>query len=196
MKKIQRLTCCVLLTAALLTGCASPYGKTSRLMQSASAPVAPPPAGKSLVCIHRPRSGQGYALYTGIWDGTKLIADLGNGHSVAYVCEPGKHYFINRSAEVVGVVEADLLPDKTYDLCTHIAGAFVASFKLKPLKPGDKDYQQLPKLLTTQIWVAPAPVAIEDYQSRKGKEVEQIIQDFVSGDKNDRLQHLSAEDHR
>jgi hypothetical protein len=44
--------------------------------------------------------------------------------------------------------------------------------------------------------VAPAPVAIEDYQSRKGKEVEQIIQDFVSGDKNDRLQHLSAEDHR
>jgi hypothetical protein len=196
MNKIQHLTCCVLLIALLLTGCASPYGKTSRLMQPAFAPAMLPPPGKTLVCIHRPRATQGYVLYTGIWDSTKLIADLGNGHSVAYVCEPGKHYFINRSAEVVGVVEADLLPDKTYDLCTHIAGAFVASFKLKPLKPGDKEYQKLPKLLATQMWVTPEPGAAGDYQSRKGKEVEHILQDFSSGDKNDRLQHLSAEDHR
>ena len=43
---------------------------------------------------------------------------------------PGKHYFINCSAEVVGVVEAQLLPGRTYDLQVRTAGAFIASFNL------------------------------------------------------------------
>lgn len=96
------------------------------------------------------------------------------------------------------MVEADLLPDKTYDLWINTAGAFIASFKIEPLKPGDKEYSKLSTWLQTQTWVAPATGSdkFEFEQSKRAKDVEHIIQDFVYGDKKDRLQHLAPEDHR
>src|SRR5215831_11366182 len=100
----------LLIVPLALAGCTSPYGNPSMLMLPTTAPSAAVPADKSMVRIHRPRAFQGCALYTGVWDSGHFIADLGNGHSVAYVCDPGTRYFINRSVERVGVVEAGLLP--------------------------------------------------------------------------------------
>ena len=106
--------CSLVLAGVLFSGCA-PMSKTSKYMAASLCAPASPPAGKALVCIHRPKAFWGNKLYTKIWDDTKFIADLGNGHSVAYVCEPGKHYFMNTSAQAEACVEAQLLPDKTYE---------------------------------------------------------------------------------
>jgi hypothetical protein len=177
-----------------LAGCASPLSQPSELMQRAT-PVATPPAGKSLVLIHRPRAMQGYKLYTTVWDSTNLIADLGNGHSVAYVCDPGTHYFINRSVERVGVVEAQVLPNQSYHLRLDTAGAFIASFQLEPVKRGDDGtWKKIPEWTNEHIWVTRGPAAA-NYERRELREVELIIQDFVHGQKKDRLRHLGPDDH-
>lgn len=157
--------------------------------------MATPPAGKSLVLIHRPRAAQGYGLYTGVWDSTSFLADLGNGHSFAYVCEPGKHYFINRSVERVGVVESELLPNQTYDLRLITAGTFIASFQIEPMKRDDKLRAKLPKWENEHLWVARGTQAVDHEQLRKS-EIELILHDFVSGEKQDRLRHLGPHDHR
>ncbi len=163
-------------------------------MAKASARIDAPSSGKALVLIHRPRNSQGYKLYTGVWDSTTLIADLGNGHSVAYECNPGTHYFINRSVERVGVVEAKLLPDRTYALWINIAGALIASFQIEPLKPGGKNWDQAPKWAAENVWVARAPAA-EAHESLRRPEIELIMKDFISGEKKDRLRHLGPDDH-
>jgi hypothetical protein len=199
-QKIVYLLCLASLLAivAVTSGCSSPVSKPSRFMtlSKASAPSSPP-AGKSLVVIHRPKARQGYPLYTGIWDSKKMIADLGNGHSVAYVCNPGKHHFINRSVEVTGVIEADLAPDKAYDLWVRTAGAFIASFKIEPLKPSSKDYKKISqKWEKGELWVEPIQSEVETEMALKSKALDQIIQDFVYGDKKSRVQTLSAGDHR
>lgn len=164
-------------------------------MQASALTSEIPPAGKTLVCIHRPRARQGYGLYTGVWDSKSLIADLGNGHSVAYVCEPGKHYFISRSVELVAVVEADLLPDSTYDLWVDTAGAFIASFKLKPVTHDSKERSEVATWEKENHWVTPGSSAA-GYEQSKSQEIELILHDFVDGEKKERLQHLSADDHR
>jgi len=164
-------------------------------MQKSATTLTTPPAGKSLVLIHRPRALQGWKLYTGVWDSTNFLADLGNGHSFAYACEPGQHYFINRSVERVGVVETQLLPDKTYDLRLDTAGAFIASFQLEPVKRGHKSWEKTAAWSKENLWVARAPNAAEHEQLRRA-EVELIIKDFVFGEKRDRLRQLGPEDHR
>jgi hypothetical protein len=164
------------------------------MQESTLADQAPPP-GKSLVCIHRPRARQGYGLYTGVWDSKNLIADLGNGHSVAYVCDPGKHYFINRSVELVAVVEAELLRDNTYDLWLDTAGAWIASFKLKPVTRGSKDRSHAAIWAKENHWVTRGPSAA-GHEHARAQEIELILHDFIEGEKKGRLQHLSADDHR
>jgi len=178
-----------------LTGCASPYSDPSRLMQASTLAPAAPPADKSLVCIHRPRARQGYGLFTGVWDSTTLVADLGNGQSVAYVCDPGKHYFLNRSVELVAVVEADLLPGKTYHLRLDTAGAFIASFKLKPVTHGSPEQAMVATWDRENHWVTRGAEAAQ-YEQAKTPDVAIILHDFVGGEKKGRLQHLAADDCR
>ena len=178
-----------------LTGCASPYADPSRLMEAANLAPAAPPAGKSLVCIHRPRARQGYNLYTGVWDSTSFVADLGNGQSVAYVCDPGKHYFLNRSVELVAVVEADLQPGKTYDLWLDTAGAFIASFKLKPVTHCSPEQAKVATWTTENHWVERGTESVA-YEQLRTPEVDTILHDFVGGPKQYRLQHLAADDCR
>ncbi len=182
-------------STVLATGCVGSISKTSKWMQTTAAPSGVPPAGKTLVCIQRPRAFQGHMFYTSIWDSKTLVADLGNGHSVAYTCEPGKHYFINRSAEVTGVVEADLLPGQTYDLWLDTAGAFIASFQIKPVKPGSKQAALVPQWTAQLRWVTPGPGS-DKYEKSEDADINKILQDFVYGRKHDRVLHLSAEDHR
>ena len=182
------------LSALLFSGCRGPIADPSPLMQRVAAPAGPPPAEKSQVHIHRPRAGQGYGLYTGVWDSNKFIADLGNGHSVAYVCEPGTHYFINRSVERVGVVETQMLPGQTYALWIDTAGAFIASFQLEPLKRGSKQWDEAASWAKENLWVTRAPAA-DVHEQQRQKEIEIIMNDFVRGDKKDRLRHLGADEH-
>jgi len=183
------------LATVLFTGCAGPIAHCSHIMQKAPAAVTKPPSDKALVLIHRPRAYQGYALYTGVWDSKQFIADLGNGHSVAYECEPGTHYFINRSVERVGVIEAKLLPAQTYDLRLETAGAFIASFQIEPIKHDDRESKEVPKWEKENLWVTRAPAAAAHEQERQ-KEIELIINDFVSGEKKNRVRHLGPDDHR
>ena len=185
----------VALGTLLLAGCAGPITRPSPIMQKSVAALEAPPAGKSLVVIHRPRAQQGYGLYTGVWDSTNFLADLGNGHSFAYACEPGKHYFINRSVERVGVIEAELLPEKTYDLRVDTAGTFIASFQLEPIKRGDKSRDKIARWSKENLWVTRGPTAGAHEQLRR-KEIELIMKDFISGEKKDRLRKLGADDHR
>jgi hypothetical protein len=185
----------VALGTLFLAGCAGPITRPSPIMQKAASVVDAPPAGKSLVLIHRPRAGQGYKLYTGVWDSTNFLADLGNGHSFTYACEPGRHYFINRSIERVGVVEAELLPEKIYDLRLDTAGAFLASFQLEPIKRSDKTREKIAGWSKENLRVTRGPTA-ENHERLRRKEIELILQDFVFGAKKDRLRKLGPDDHR
>jgi hypothetical protein len=176
----------------LTTGCTSPLSPPSALVMRSS-PITAPPPGKSLIQIHRPRAGQGYKLYTGVYDSRSMVADLGNGHSVAYVCEPGTHYIINRSVERVGVVEARVSSDKTYHLWIDTAGAFIASFQIEPIQKKNPLAKKIPAWSADHIWVVRGPGAARHEESAR-PEIELILRDFVGGQKADRLRHLSPDD--
>lgn len=183
--------CSLALAAALLGGGASPETGSANLVPAA--PVAP---GKARVCIHCPKSSIYVKLPTSVWDGTNFIAELGNGHSVAYVCGPGEHYFINLSVEITGCVEADLQAGQTYDLWVDTyRGMFVSSKKIKPVHQDEKGRQLVAKWTHRDSWIDPAstPAATEP---NKQQTLQQLIQEFTSGSRHDKLQHLAADDHR
>lgn len=182
--------------AVLFSGCAGPMARTSKYMAVVSKPLTSPPPGKSLVCIQRPRAYTGYGLYTAVWDDTHFVADLGNGHSVAYVCDPGEHYFLNLSVEETGCVDAQLLPDQTYDLWIQGGyGFWVASFKLRPLHQDAKTRQRVAKWTRKNRWVEPAPAA-KAYEQANQERIHKLVEEFVSGRRHKKLQHLAADDHR
>jgi hypothetical protein len=183
------------LAAACLSGCSGPIKEPSPLMQGSSAPAGPPPADKALVLVHRPRAFQGYGLYATVWDSTNFLADLGNGNSVAYPCEPGQHYFVNRSVERVGVVDARLLAAQTYDLWLDTAGAFIASFQIEPIKAGDPQRKDVANWEKEHLWVTRGPGASR-YEQDHQKDIQLILHDFLEGDKKDRLRRLHPDDHR
>ena len=194
-----RISCWAVLSIATLAtvlsvGCA-PISKPSNVMQTVSVKTAAPPAGKSLVMINRPRAHQGYGLYTGVWDSTNFVADLGNGHTCPYVCEPGTHYFINRSIERVGVIEAQLLPGQTYAVRLDTAGAFIASFQIEPVKRGGRGWQDTAEWEKKNLWVVRGPAA-DEHERLKRSEIGLIIKDFVFGEKRNRVRHLDPDDHR
>jgi hypothetical protein len=178
----------------VLAGCAGPAHKPAGLMQGTASPPAAPPSGKALVCIHRPAAHGGRFVKTGVWDSTHLVGALGSGHSVAYVCDPGQHYFVSRSSDMVAVVEAQLLADKTYDLRVE-TGGLVPSLKIKPLKPSDPEAKKVAQWSKENLWVVPGQSAAA-YEQKKGESVEEILRDFVHGSKQNRVEHLSSEDHR
>jgi hypothetical protein len=176
--------------AALLCGCAGPTSRTSKYMSAAVTPPASPPPGKALVFIQRPKALLESKVYTAIWDSTNLIADLGNGHSVAYVCEPGQHYFMNLSADSPACVEAQLLPDQTYDLCV-----VNMPIRLKPVLKSDSMQQQIADWTSRNHWVAPGSTA-EGYEQRKQVIIRRVLDEFISGKRHGHLQYMAAEDHR
>src|SRR5665213_789465 len=92
----------------LLSTCCALAG-VSHLMQKAAAPPLLPPTGKSMIIFNRVSGGGLLKLYATLWDGTNFIADIGFNQSCSYVCDPGTRYFINKSMERSGVVQAELL---------------------------------------------------------------------------------------
>jgi hypothetical protein len=174
-------------SALLGSGCA-PMAKTSKYMAAALSAPASPPAGKTLVCIHRPRTYIGYTLYVGIWDSTNFVADLGNRHSVAYVCEPGQHYFISLFISS-SCVKVQLLPDKTYDLWMY------STLELRPVHQDEKMRQRVADWTVNDRWVTPAPTAAGYEQAKRGK-ARQSLDGFVYGERNNCLLQMAADDHR
>jgi hypothetical protein len=177
-----------------LGGCSGPAHKPAQFMQEGvAAPTAAVP-GKSLVCIHRPPAHGGRFVKTGIWDGAVFVGALGSGQSLAYVCDPGQHYLASRSFDQVSVVEAQLLSDKIYDLRVETGGV-APSLKLKPMKKTDKERREVAEWSKGNFWVSRDPSAATYEEAKRGS-TEKLIQDFVSGSKRDRLEHLASEDHR
>ncbi|MGA2242150.1 MAG: hypothetical protein ABSH11_08935 [Verrucomicrobiota bacterium] len=219
-KIISLLGCGALLLAALfLSGCASAT-RVSKYNTASSGPPSSPPTGKALVCIHRPKGFVGGKMYAPVWVDTRFIASLGNGHSVACVCEPGKHYFMSFSAEITACIEAELLADQTYDLwIDRYMGTFVNSFKIKPLHQDDKTRKLVAEWTKQNRWIEPAASAT-DYEHVKlenmgqsiwqsgglgavyasqpvsQEKILQLHQEFTSGKRQDKLQHLASDDHR
>jgi hypothetical protein len=148
-----------------------------------------------LVCIHRPKAHAAWGVKTGLWDGGVLIGNIGSGNSVAYVCDPGQHYFLNRSFDQLSAVEATLLGDQTYDFWID-PGAYIApTLKIKPVKPGTKERAKVSEWVTENRWVTRDASAAE-HERQEREAVQKLIQDFVSGPKKHQLEHLAAEDHR
>jgi hypothetical protein len=175
--------CSLVLAGVLFSGCAW-TNKTSKYMTVSSNIPTSPPAGKALVCIHRPSAVGGNSLYYfGIWVDGKFIADIGNANSVAYVCEPGKHYFLSLFPGEASCIEAQLLPDKTYDLLAER----IWTRRLQPLHQNDKTRRQVAK------WPAATAAA---YEQEKKEMAQQFLEEFISGKRHDKLQHLAADDHR
>ena len=148
-----------------------------------------PPPGKSLVYFHRPQTALKY-YYTSAGDGTNFVTDLGNGHSTAYVCEPGKHIFTSRITFQVSVTEANLLPDQIYDFAPS-----PEYLSLWPLAKESKERALIPQWMTNAVWVTRGPGAA-NYEQTRQEANNELIRDFTVGKKQSRLLQLKAEDHR
>jgi hypothetical protein len=186
----------LVLAAALFSGCAGSTARPGRNMAAISGIPGSPPAGKTLVFIHCPKTSLYVKLNTGIWDGTNFIGGLGNGYSTAYICEPGEHYFMNLSVEITACVEAQLLPDKTYDLWVDTyRGMFVTSYKLKPLQQDDKTRRRVAKWSGQNLWVEPGSSA-GAYERAKQDDIRRLLEEFISGPRHNKLQHMAPDDHR
>ena len=97
------------------------------------------------------------------------------------------------------MIEASLQPDKVYDVVIDISmGWWTANIYLTPIVAEAKrradlsDWEAKEDLLIFDA-EDPGIARIEDkYRERN----EKAIEDFVNGDKNDRLGHLEPGDHR
>jgi len=188
--------CFLWLAGFLFSGCAGSTGWSGRNMAAISGIPETPPAGKALIFIHCPKTSLYVKLDTGLWDGTNFIGGLGNGYSTAYVCEPGEHYFMNLSVEITACVEAQLLPDQTYDLWVDTyRGMFVTSYKLKPLHQDAKTRRRVAKWTQEDRWVAPGSSA-GAYEQAKQDDIRRLLEEFISGLRHEKLQHLAPDDHR
>jgi len=205
--------------AIVLTGCAGSNGKSAkptpnsspsqqveskpvplrnkpaRRMRVDPAPPTDPPPGKSLVCIHRPDSSQVRTATTGVWDSDKLVGALMRGHSLAYVCEPGHHYFFVDSAGNYGALEAQLLPDQTYDLWVDPFHGFWYPLQLKPLTKAQKEKHQVAEWTRKNLWITRDTTA-EAYELKYREQTKVLLERFVSGNWHKRLEHLAPEHHR
>jgi hypothetical protein len=177
------------------TGCAGPTSKPTKYARLDPAPIKTPPPGKCLVCIHRPKARQAQWVKTGLWDGGTLIGNIGSGNSIAYVCDPGQHYFLSRSFEQNGAVEGTLQAEQIYDLWIDPGAYFAPTPKIKPVKPGSKQRTEVPRWMTEHRWVTRDESAAE-HERQDSEAVKKLIQEFVSGRENYQLGHLAAEDHR
>jgi len=186
----------LVLSGALFSGCAGPMGHTSKYMAVMSAGPSAPPPGMAMVCIHRPRAGIGAKLYTAVWDDAKFVADLGNGHSSAYVCTPGLHHFLNLSVEETGCIEAQLLPDQIYDLRIDGGyGVWIASFKIVPVHQDAEGKKLVAEWTRKNRWVE-RPSSSAAYEQARQADISRVIEEFTTGRRHDKLQHLAPDDHR
>ena len=170
---------------------------SSLVQPVASVPDRAPP-GKALVFFHRVFRFLGQESSVTVWDGAAFLGELESGHGCFRVCEPGRHYFVSRSSGRVGVLEADLLAGKIYDITFELKSGFdTVDSCISPIVKGDERRSDVPKFLAELSYFEPKPNRyVRDYETAQRPETLNIIEDFTTGEKRERLQQLAADDHR
>jgi hypothetical protein len=161
--------------------------------------LSQPPPGKALVNFHRP-SGWGGNRALPIFDGNgKMLVDLPGEAMYQKVCDPGEHVFV-AWADHVSVVQADLAPDKIYDIVVDVSLGWVqANIFLSPM---DKNDSRRPRLAEFErrekrtVSINPASPRTVEYEAAHQQHLAEIKSDFFGGAKSDRVRHLQKDDCR
>lgn len=169
----------------LLAACKGPVTEPGDYMMEIQTCPTVAAADKALVFVHRPRAYQGHPLYLGVWLNKELLATLGNGHTTFVELDPGAHTFIGRSVEVKTVIHANLEAGKIYDLRSNAAGAWIASFRLKPIDGDDETWEDLPVWTEEHRFVALDPAQEADRQAHNlelAEMMDTILSEAAAGD--------------
>lgn len=153
-KRKSMLACVILLSTALLSGCAG----TVKNMQ----PVPPervitaPDEGKSLVVFMRP-SGIGFAIQSSVFeiidDTPSLIGIVAAKSKVASQVEPGNHLFMV-VGENADYMSAEFEANKTYyALVSPRMGVWKARFALNPVDAQELDSSKFSGWMNSCKWV-------------------------------------------
>ncbi len=176
-------------------GCSTPYMRDARPDEVITAP----PPGKALVNFHRPSDYGGHRLYHVFQKTNYLGSNLGE-QRFQYVFEPGEHVFVGYLDDsiwsTVSVIRADLQPDKVYD-CVVDAGYFTSSIALNPLKKDEKRRAKLEDWEDDEdLMVRSEESPWQQLEAKRRENNEEILQDFLHGEKQERVKLLAADDCR
>ena len=128
----------------------------------------------------------------------KMLMDLMGGCEFQQVCEPGENVFVGW-AEHVAVVKADLAPDKVYDIMVDISMGWVkGNVYLSPVAKGDPRRSKLSQFERREktVLALNRNQHVADYEAKNQARIVEIKQDFVSGQKSDRVKYLQKDDCR
>ena len=160
--------------------------------------TAPPP-GKALVNVHRPSDYGGNRLYS-IFDRTKFVGLTEGEQRFQYVCDPGEHVFVgylNSSIwATVSVIKADLAADKVYD-CVVDSGYFTSSIAVNPLPKNERRRPKIPDWEEDETaMILDGASGYAEWEADQQEKNEEILKDFLKGDKGDRVKTLAKDDCR
>jgi len=155
-----------------------------------------PPSGMALVNFLRPTGWGGGDLFE-VFEGEKLIGTTKGKTRFQVVCSPGEHVF-HAKAEKVTVVQAQLLADKIYDVVVDVAmGMWRANIKLAPITKAEPRRNEVAEWeARSSLYVLDPTQNIEAFESKRRADNQEILKDFLSGEKQDRVQKLGPDDHR
>ena len=129
----------------------------------------------------------------------KMLVDMRGASLFQCVCNPGEQVFIGW-AEHVTVIKADLAPNKIYDVMVDVAPGWVtANIFFTPLTKGDPRRADLAKFEKREKWtiaINPDSPRVAEYETQNHERIEQIKNDFLKGEKSDRVKVLAKDDCR
>jgi len=189
---------CTLTFLLGIVACGHAAKEPSPLVQPVARVPDRAPAGLALVVFHRAARGSGHRFPVTVWDGPVFLGELESGHGCFRACQPGQHYFVSRSQARVGVIEANLLPGKVYDIMFERKwGWDTVDSVVSPVSKDDKRRSDIPTMLAELSYYEPKPEDyVREYETAQRPEVLRIIEEFTKGEKRYRLQRLEADDHR
>ena len=132
-----------------------------------------------------------------VFDSHELIGNTRGKERFQYVCDPGGHTFV-AEAQKVTVIQADLLPDQVYDIVVDIGmGWWRANITLEAITRDHERRHLVPEWeanTTLMVFVDDAEAA--SFEADRRADIDEILADFLRGEKADRLERLTPEDHR
>ena len=193
------LLACIALVLLIIAGC----GETRYIKPATSGAISAPPAGKSLVNVHRPSTAYGYGAEYIVWDQHDIIGNTAGGDWFQYTCDPGEHVFIGRQSNV-SVIKANLAADKIYDIVIDCGPNFVpfqANHRLwlKEVTKGSERHDKWKswQATSTLLTLDPAQAeAREAFEAKEKEDIDQILADFIGGPKQDKIGVISPDDSR
>lgn len=196
----------IALVSLMFVGCMTPniasLPKSQRL-------TAPPP-GKALVNFHSTYDGwYPYQIYD---QEGRNICEMPGWSQFQYVCSPGEHVFMGW-ADWVTVVEANLAPDKVYDIMVDrpSLGMMKPGIVMNPVLKDDPrrlamaefEDRIVSQRKNLRVRLIPAypftdyPNSAAAYEKREAGRIAEIKRDFLNGgEKADRVKLLGPDDCR